>query len=122
MYESGVSVLVLVAGSEDRPRHVSVVSYECDSQLVIDEVSFEDEEDTGTKGADHVGVGGDFFAGCSPEEFCTRTVCLDASNHEATLAGVEFQIRASVTSEDLVDYDVAPIDVPIDLTLEEVEL
>ena len=92
---------------------------QCDGGVVQENLSFPREGDTGSTSDDSVEVPG-FLADCPIQE-CERTLCLESTNH--LNAPLELSVGLSVTLlSDATAEDVdATIDVPIDLTLEEIE-
>jgi hypothetical protein len=63
----------------------------------------------------------DSFADCAPQQGCTRTFCLELTSNNDHAIEVEWYATASIESEATVDHDVDPIDVPIEITIEEIE-
>ena len=63
----------------------------------------------------------DQFADCVPEQRCTRTFCVDISSHAGHAVEGQWSAWTRVESEVTVEDAAESIDVPIAITVEEIE-
>jgi hypothetical protein len=63
----------------------------------------------------------DAFEDCLPRQTCRRTFCVAIGNDSDHALEVEWSTRTIIESHAWVDYDVDPILVPIEITIEETE-
>jgi hypothetical protein len=61
------------------------------------------------------------FVDCVPEQTCTRTFCVAIGNAADHPIEVQWDTSTRIESLAVVDHDVGPIDVPIDIAIEEIE-
>ncbi len=60
------------------------------------------------------------FANCVPRQTCTRTFCVAVANGSEQALEIEWHTWTIIESDATVDYDVDPIPVRIEMTIEEV--
>jgi hypothetical protein len=118
-YES-VLEMDIVFSSAEGSMDAAFVVRDCDGGGPVHEnLSFPREGHTESTSAESIEFPA-FLADC-PIQKCVRTMCVEATNHRNALLELSVLLRVSLVSDASVEDDGATIDVPIDLTLEEIE-
>jgi len=117
-WESDVEMDILFSSGEASMDAAFVVR-ECNGGTVHANLIFPREGDAGSTSDESFELSR-FVADCPIQEACVRTLCVEASNHRS--APLELTVGLSVTlrSDAPAEDDGDTINVPIDLTLEEI--
>ena len=116
-FESVLGMDILLSSDQDSMDAAFVVR-ECGGGTVLANLSFPRDGDTGSTSDESFELTR-YLADCPIQEACVRTMCLEASNHRN--AQLELSVGLSVTlRSDAPAEDSDTLDVPIDLTIEEI--
>ena len=92
---------------------------ECGGGTVHDNLGFPREGDTQSLSGESYEVSR-FLADCPIQEACERTLCVEASNHRSGTLGLSLDLSVTLRSDAPADDDGDTINVPIELTIEEI--
>jgi len=93
---------------------------ECNGGTVHDNLAFPREGDTESLSDESYELSR-FLADCPIQEACERTLCVEASNHRNGTLGLSLGVQVTLLSDAPAD-DGDTINVPIELTIEEIVL
>jgi hypothetical protein len=91
---------------------------ECDGGTVLENLSFPREGDTESLSDESYEVWS-FLADCPIQKACEQTLCVEGSNHRSGALGLSLGVQVTLLSDAPAD-DSDTINVPIELTLEEI--
>jgi len=92
---------------------------ECDGGTVHDNLGFPREGDTESISNESYEMSR-FLADCPIQKACERTLCVEASNHRNASLGLSVGVQVTLRSDAPAEDDSDTINVPIELTVEEI--
>jgi hypothetical protein len=115
-FQSDLDMDILFS-SDKASMDAAFVVRECGDGFVHTNLSFPREGDAGSTSDESFELSR-FVADCTIGKACVRTMCVEASNHRN--APLELSVELSVTARSDAPADDDTIEVPIELTLEEI--
>ena len=105
--------------SADASMDAAYVVRECDGGFVHTNLSFPREGDAGSTSDESFELE-HFLAGCPIQEACVRTMCVEASNHRNAPLDLSVGLSVTLRSDAPAEDDGDTINVPMELTVEEI--
>lgn len=117
-FESLLDMDILFS-SDQASMDAAFVVRECGGGVVHTNLSFPREGDTGSTSDESFELSR-FVADCTVGKACVRTMCVEASNHRNTPLELSVELSVTLRSDAPAEGDSDTINVPIELTLEEI--
>jgi hypothetical protein len=109
----------ILFASDQESMDAAFVVRECDGGFVHTNLSFPRKGDTGSSSDESYELE-NLLADCPIQDACERTMCVEASNHRNAPLDLSVGLSVTLRSDAPTEDDGDTIDVPIELTVEEI--